>query len=86
MMAMPWSPMVPETMTASPGLDAMRADLNARAQNADAGGVDVAAVAVAALDDFGVAGDDLDAGCCGGLGHRVDDGGELSEQEILLRE
>ncbi len=50
----------------------------------DAGRVDVAAVAVAALDNFGVAGDDLDARGCGGLGHGVDDGGKLRQRKAFF--
>ena len=50
------------------------------------GGVDVAAVAVAALDDLGVAGNDLHAGGGRGIGHGVDDGGELGQRESFFED
>lgn len=68
------------------GLGAMGADLDAGAEDSDAGGVDVAAVAVAALDDLGVSGDDLDARCGRGLSHGGDDGGKLGERETFFKD
>ena len=63
MMVMPWSPIGPETMHRVAGPRARRPrELDARSIDADAGGVDVAAVGLAPLHHLGVAGDDLHAG------------------------
>ena len=52
---------------------ARRGDSRARgSRRPDAGRADVHAVAVAALDDLGVAGDDLDAGRAAARGDRLD--------------
>ncbi len=72
MMAMPWSPMVPETRMASPGCARWgKPYADSLPQQAHAGGVDIAAVAMAALDHLGVSGHDLDAGRRGGIGLRA---------------
>ncbi len=59
MIVTPWSPIGPETSTASPGRTAAAPSCTGRVDHADAGGVDVAAVGLAALHHLGVAGDDL---------------------------
>ena len=59
MIAVPWSPIVPETMIRSPGRRPA-GESDARASTApDARRAEVHLVGVAALDDLGVAGDDL---------------------------
>ena len=40
---------------------------------------------MAALDDLGIAGHDLDAGCLGGLGHGFDNGGQLRQRKALFQ-
>ena len=62
-----------ETSTPSPGRARVGAMLDAVGHQADAGGVDVDAVALAAVDDLGVAGRDGDARLARRRGHRVDD-------------
>ena len=62
MIAVPCSPIVPETRIRSPGRERAGRQRRARVDRADAGGAEVHLVGVAALDDLGVAGDDLDAG------------------------
>ena len=61
----------------SPGRMRRGRELRSRVDPADAGGADVHAVGVAALDDLGVAGDDLDAGRLGRGGDRLDLGAQL---------
>ena len=60
--AAPWSPSAPLTITTSPGARAADPELAPRRDDADAGGVDEQLVGRAAVDDLGVAGDDLHAG------------------------
>ena len=84
MIAVPWSPIVPETMIRSPGRR-LAGDSGARASTrADAGRAEVHLVGVAALDDLGVAGDDLDAGRLRGRGDRLDLGAQLVGRQALL--
>ena len=66
MMAMPWSPMVAAEEDGVAGSGAVGGDVDAVGDDADAGGVDEDLVALAAVDDLGVAGDELDAGFGGG--------------------
>lgn len=54
--------------------------------HADAGGGDVEAVAFAALDDFGIAGDDGDAGGGGGVAHGGDDALERGGGETFFED
>ena len=62
MIAVPCSPIEPETRMRSPGRRRARRELRrAGRRRPMPGGADVHAVGVAALDDLGVAGDDLDA-------------------------
>ena len=76
MIAVPCSPTEPETRTRSPGRSAP-GDSRARGSTTpDAGGADVHGVGVAALDDLGVAGHDLDAGGVGRRGDRLDLGAQ----------
>jgi hypothetical protein len=62
------------------------AELVGGLDDADAGRVDVAAVALAALDDLGVAGDDRDAGLLGRPRHRRADAGQVGDREALLED
>ena len=52
----------------------------------DAGGVDEDPVAVAAIDDLRVAGDDGHSGVGGGRCHRLDDHAELSQREAFFQD
>ena len=61
MIAMPWSPIGPETITRSPARIAAGPSVERVLDRPDARRVDVEAIRLAALDDLGVAGDDLDA-------------------------
>ena len=86
MMAMPWSPMSPETRIASPGIACSGLTEMPGRRTPTPAVVDVTAVAVAALDDFGVAGDDLHARGCGGIGHVRRRLPQAAPAESLLRE
>ena len=55
---MPWSPMLPLRITASPGRAWLGRKPHALAHTPDSRGVDVDAVALSALHHLGVAGDD----------------------------
>jgi len=61
--------MSPLTMMASPARMELGADDEVVVDDAYAGGRDVESVAFAALDDFGVAGDDRNAGGRSGVAH-----------------
>jgi hypothetical protein len=61
-----------------------RPEIDAIRDDADSGGVDVAAVAVAALDDFGIAGHDLDSGDASGRGHSLGDASQIGDREAFL--
>ena len=61
-----------------------RAEVDPLVDHADARGGDVDAVAVAGVDDLGVAGDDADAGAARGTAHRARDDVELRELQPLL--
>ena len=66
MIAMPWSPIVPETRIAvARPRAAIESDAPA-GHDADAGGGDEDLVALAAIDDLGVAGDQRHAGLVAG--------------------
>ena len=82
----PWSPIGPDTSTTSPGWAAAADSVMRPLQQPDAGGGDVAAVGLAALDDLGVAGDDLHAGGLRGRGHRGDDPLQVGDREALLQD
>ena len=58
---------------------------DARSHETDAGSGDVAAVAVAALNNFCVAGDDLHVRCGCGFGHVVDDCSQLRQREAFFK-
>ena len=62
MIAVPCSPIEPDSSTLSPGRRPCGLRRARGSGRADAGGREVHLVGVAALDDLGVAGDDLDAG------------------------
>jgi hypothetical protein len=59
--------------------------VDAGTKNADACCVDVAAVAVATLDNLGVACDDADSCSLGRVCHRVDNRGKLREGKAFLQ-
>ena len=61
-----------ENFVAGPGARWGRCSTPSR-DHADAGGVDEDSVGLAAIDDFGVAGDERDARGVGGFAHRVHD-------------
>ena len=54
--------------------------------NADAGRRDEDAIALATVDDLGVAGHERDARLCAGLAHRVDDAREIGQLQPLLED
>ena len=68
------------------GLDPGGRDLDALRHPADAGGVDEDAVALAAIDDLRVAGDDPHAGRPGGLGHRSHDAAKRFHRQPLFED
>ena len=86
MIVMPWSPSGPDTITASPGQAAVALERDGPLEDADPGGGDVAAVGLAALDDLGVAGDDLHPGDGGRARHRVGDPPQVGDREALLED
>ena len=86
MIAMPWSPIVPLTSTASPGRALRRADVHAGRDDADAGCVDVNPVAVAFLHHLGIAGGDLHAGFFAGLRHGGDDVAQCFHRQALFQD
>ncbi len=69
-----------------PGAQRRRGETGARIAPADPGRADVHAVGVAALDDLGVAGDDLDPGRAGGVGDRPHLAGEHVGGQPLLED
>ena len=81
---MPWSAIVPDTSTTSPGCTARRTERRARRDDADTGGRDEQTVGRAAADDLGVAGDDLDARGPRRLGHVGHDRAQLVDREALF--
>jgi hypothetical protein len=83
--ATPWSPMVPDSRTTSPGRALRRRCRDARRHHADAGGADEHAVALALFDHLGVAGDDGHAGLARRRGHRFDDALQVGQRKALLR-
>ena len=82
--AMPWSAMVPDTSTTSPGCTCSGPSVRPAGTTPTPAGRDVEAVGRAPADHLGVAGDDGDAGRRGGLGHVGDDGSQLGDREALL--
>ena len=80
--AMPWSPMVPESSTRSPGRT--RRERAVLGDEADARRRDEEAVGGAAGHHLGVAGDDPHARGLGGVGHVGDDRPQLGDREALL--
>ena len=86
MIVTPWSPIGPDTRTASPGRTCAAPSVRRPFEHADAGGGDVAAVGLAALDDLGVAGDDLHAGRPRPRRHRRDDPPQVGDREALLED
>ena len=84
-MAMPWSPMAAAQnhRIARPRL--ARGKMHAVAHQADARGIDVDAVARAALHHFRVAGDDGHAGARGGLRHGVGDAPQIGHGKAFFQ-
>ena len=76
--------MVPETSTASPGC-AHAARPDPLAQHAHTGSIDVAAVAMAALHNLGIAGNDLHAGRRRSRRHRIHNRRKLRERKSLFQ-
>ena len=84
--AMPWRPMSPLTMTASPGRTLCGSIGCSRHDPADAGGVDEELVGLAAIDDLGVAGDDAATpAAAAAVAHRGDDAARASPAEAPPR-
>jgi hypothetical protein len=73
-----------EEHVAGPGQVA--GEVDAVGQDADAGGGDEHAVALALLDHLGVAGHQLHAGFVRGPGHGFDDAGQVGQREALLQD
>ena len=67
-------------------LHAVGTNDNALALHANAGGVDVAAIAVAALHHFGVSSNDMHARIARGLGHGAHNGGQLLHGQAFLKD
>ena len=86
MIAVPCSPIVPDSRMRSPGRIASAARRRARIALPDAGRADVHLVGGAALDDLGVAGDDLHAGAACGRGDRLHLGPQVVRREALLED
>jgi hypothetical protein len=84
--ATPWSPIVPDSSTTSPGRALRAADVAPGGQHADAGGADEDAVALALFHDLGVAGDDGHAGLARGGGHRLDDALQVGQRQPFLED
>ena len=84
MMVIPWSPIGPETITASPGRAAETDSRTGALQHADPRRVDEAGIGLAALHHLGVAGHDLHPRPLGGGGHRGDDPAQVGDREPLL--
>ena len=74
----------PLTRTTSPGRGAIRAEIQAGADDADARRGDEQLVAGAAAHDLGVAGDDRDARLRRRLGHRARDFAQEGDIDALL--
>ena len=71
---------------ASPGWRAVGGDVDAGRNDADAGGGDEDLVALAAVDDLGVAGDELHAGAgCGGA-HGFDDAAQIVDGQAFFED
>ena len=86
MMAMPCTAMAPLISTLSPGWAPRGEIVDAGRDQADAGGVDVDAVALAAVHDLGVAGDDRHARLCGRCLHRLHDPPEIFHRQPLFED
>ena len=86
MIAVPCSPIVPDSRMRSPGRIASAARRARGSRCADAGGADVHAVGGAALDDLGVAGHDLDPAASAARGDRLDLGLQVVRGEALLED
>src|SRR5580700_894049 len=69
-----------------PGPGAIGGEARGAVNVADAGGGNEDLVALAAIDDLGVSGDELDAGVLRGGGHGVGDAGELGRGETLFED
>ena len=86
MIAMPWSPIVPLTSTASPGRALAGPISTPGRDDADAGCVDVDPIAVAFLHHLGVTGGDLHPGFFAGLRHGGDDIAERFHRQALFQD
>ena len=82
--AMPWSAMVPETSTTSPGCTCSGPSVRPAGITPTPAVVMYMPSAAPRFDDLGVAGDDGDAGGGGGRGHVGDDLAQLVDREALF--
>ena len=71
---------------ASPGWARSAEILTPARNDADAGGGDEDLVALAAVDDLGVAGDELDAGFGGSGAHGLDDAAEIVDRQAFFED
>ena len=71
---------------ASPGRARSAEMLTPSRNDADAGGVDEDLVALAAVDDLGVAGDELHAGLGGRGAHRLDDAAQIVDGQAFFED
>jgi len=67
-------------------LGAMRTNVDARPQHAHSGSIDVAAVAMPALNDFRISGYDLDARSRSSRSHRIDDCSQLRQGKSFFQD
>ena len=86
MIVMPWSPIGPDTMIASPGWASATPRETSRESSPDPGGVDVAAVGLAPLHDLRVPGDDADPRRSSGVAHGRGDPDQVGDGEALLED
>ncbi len=86
MMAMPWSPIVPETTMRSPGRAARIESDRPSGTRPMPGGGDEDLVALAAVDDLGVAGDQRDARLVAGRAHRATIRSQVGERQTFLED
>lgn len=78
--------MVPVTMILSPGLAESTGEAHAFGNEADTTGIDEHAIAVAAINDLGVARDNMDAGLLGHFGHAFADALQIGNGETLFQD
>ena len=83
---MPCRPRSPLSITASPGATRCGGDVEVGHHQADAGGIDENAVAVAAIDYLGVAGNDRHAHFAGGRRHRLDHAAERFHRQSFFED